>query len=107
MPGTRACSPAEQLNSRLAALDGEPAGDEGVQAARRGRRRRCRGPCRMTVCGLLSCNGGGWQILMVADVRGPGLLAGRRPRRMSRGTLGAVGGEYAGKVARQMHLRRS
>jgi hypothetical protein len=28
----------------------------------------------MTVCGLLSCNGRGLQVLMVADVRGPGLF---------------------------------
>src|SRR6266702_4820526 len=47
----------------------------------------------MNVCGLLSCNGRGWQVLMVADVRGPGLLAGRRPCRMSRGTLRRICGK--------------
>jgi hypothetical protein len=51
--GARACSPARQLNSRPAALGGEPAGYESVQSARR----RRRAPCRMNVCGLLSCNG--------------------------------------------------
>ncbi len=43
------------------------------------RRRTSHGRCRMTVCGLLSGGGGGWQVLMVADVRGQAfwLVGGR------------------------------
>jgi DDE superfamily endonuclease len=60
-----------------------------------------RAPCRMTVCGLLSCRDRGWQVRMVADVRGPGLLAGPRPCRMSPATLRAAWRRICGKVGRQ------
>jgi hypothetical protein len=81
VPGARACSPAGQPKSRPAVLGGEPAGHEGVQAARRGRRRRRPRPVPDERLRLLSCHGRGRPVLVVADVRVPGLLAGRRPCR--------------------------
>jgi hypothetical protein len=105
VPGTRACSPARQLMPSGGA-GGEPVGHEGMQAARRGRR-RCRAPCRMPVCGLSSCNGRGgksWWLLMSAG-RAFWLAGGRAGCRAA--VLRPASGEYAGKSCSKMRLHRS